>query len=237
MLQFTPMKLKFGRAAATAMLIACGGFSASASVISLTFEGLQNIESINNYYNGGFGGSGSGPGPNHGITFSSDSLAVISVDNGGTGNFTGALAPSPHTIAFFLMGAGDTMNVASGFTTGFSFFYTSPFFSGTVNVFDGLDGSGTLLASLTLAMTTDTTGTTGHPYDDWHTAGVTFSGTANSVVFTGVANQIGFDNITLGSSNPVVPDGGSALILALMGITGLGAFRFHLLRRERRSAE
>jgi hypothetical protein len=217
--------LKFGRAAATAMLIAWGGSSASASVISLTFEGLQNVESINNYYNGGLGGSGSGPGPNYGITFSSDSLAVISGDDGGTGNFTGALAPSPHTIAFFLTGAGDTMNVASGFTTGFSFFYTSPFFSGTVNVFDGLDGSGSLLASLTLAMTTNTSGTTGHPYDDWHTAGVTFSGTAESVVFTGVANFIAFDNITLGSSNPVVPDGGPTLMLLGAALGALGIAR------------
>ena len=35
---------------------------ASANVITLTFEGLQNLEPIDNYYDGGFGGSGSAPG-------------------------------------------------------------------------------------------------------------------------------------------------------------------------------
>ena len=85
--------------------------------------GLQDLEPILNYYDGGFGGLGSGPGPNDGITFGADSRALISADDGGTGDFNGA----PYdTVAFFKTGPGDVMNVASGFTTGFSFFYSSP---------------------------------------------------------------------------------------------------------------
>jgi hypothetical protein len=36
----------------------------------LTFEGLKNFEQVENYYNGGNGSLGSGPGPDYGITFS-----------------------------------------------------------------------------------------------------------------------------------------------------------------------
>ena len=208
----------------TAVLVALGSYSASANVITLTFEGLQDQEPINDYYNGGFGGMGSGPGPNYGITFTPDSLALISVDNGGTGNFSGSLAPSPHTIAFFLSGQGDTMNVAAGFTTGFSFFYTSPFDTGAVTVWSGLNGTGTLLATLNLPIS-GAPGTR-EPYDAWAPAGVTFTGTAESVIFTGTANQIGFDNITLGSQTPGgVPDGGASALLLGMGVVCLAAFR------------
>ena len=208
------------------LLAAWGGYSASAITVVLTSEGLQDLEPILNYYDGGFGGFGTGPGPSYGIQFSPDSLAIISSENGGSGNFTGSMAPSPNTLAFFLTGAGDVMNVPAGFTTGFSFFYTSPFHTGDVTVWDGLNGSGNLLASLTLGYTTDTSGTTGHPYDDWEAVGVAFSGTAQSVIFSGVANQIGFDNITLGSETPHgVPDGGASALLLGIGVLSLLGFR------------
>ena len=42
----------------------------------LTFEGLQNFERVENYYNGGTGSLGSGPGPGYGITFSSNGAGV-----------------------------------------------------------------------------------------------------------------------------------------------------------------
>ncbi|MGD0541813.1 MAG: hypothetical protein ABSB33_09880, partial [Tepidisphaeraceae bacterium] len=41
----------------------------------LTFAGLQNGEPIDNYYAGGFGGFGSGPGPNYGVVFGPDAVA------------------------------------------------------------------------------------------------------------------------------------------------------------------
>ena len=200
--------------------------SAQATTV-LTFEGLQNFEPINDFYNGGTGGMGSS-GPNYGITFTSDSLAIIAWDYGGRGNFTGSMAPSPCTLGFFISGRGDTMNVAAGFDTGFSFFYTSPYWEGTVTVWDDLNGGGTQLASLSLGLTTDTTGTTGYPYDDWHAQGVAFSGIARSAVFSGVANEIGFDNITLGSRIPQkAPDSGTTL-----GLLGLGLAGLFVLRRK-----
>ena len=200
-------------------LLFCFGAVAQASTIVLDFGGLQNLEPILNYYSGGFGGLGSGPGPNYGIVFGADSLSIISQDKGGTGNYS--LNPGVN-IAFFLSGPGDVMDVAGGFTIGFSFFYASPFYSGSVDVYDGLDGTGNLLASLPLAITPGYCDPN-HAYSCWVATGVSFSGTAESAVFTGVANYIGFADITLGSSNPGTPEPGTWLMLGsgLLGVAGV----------------
>src|SRR5688500_15620137 len=42
---------------------------AHAQQVTITFEGLQNFEDVRNYYAGGHGSLGSGPGPDYGITF------------------------------------------------------------------------------------------------------------------------------------------------------------------------
>jgi hypothetical protein len=78
-------------------------------------------------------------GTNYGINFSSTSLGSIDRDAGGTGNF--ANEPSANTIVAFLVGSAATMNVAAGFDTGFSFFYSSKE-NGFVNVYDGTERHG-----------------------------------------------------------------------------------------------
>ncbi len=178
--------------------------------ILLDFEGLGNQEAVLEFYNGGNGGNGSGPGTNFGVSFSSNSLAIIDADAGGTGNFGGE--PSPDTILFFLdpgQGGAATMNVPAGFEVGFSFFYSAISNPGIVRVFDGLDGTGNLLASLNLPLTPangapDPTG----QFSPLVPIGVTFSGVARSVDFGGTVNQVGFDNITLGSGTPIGGPGG-----------------------------
>jgi hypothetical protein len=121
-------------------VVVMGSLAAQAGTIVRTFEGLQNSEQVLNYYNGGLGGNGSGPGPNHVITFGTDSLAVISQAAGGSGNSDGA--PTMSTALYFLSGPGDIMNVSAGFTTGFCFFYSSPFYTGSATVYWGLNGTG-----------------------------------------------------------------------------------------------
>lgn len=208
----------------------------NAGVVTLTFEGLQDEESVNGYYNGGFGGNGSGPGPSDGIVFSSNSLALVEDNHGGSGNEGGE--PAGDTGLFFLSGGADTMDVAAGFTTGFSFFYSAPFDPGTISVFSGLDGTGTLLATLPLPLTADgaVSGCSDNPganFCPFVPIGVTFSGTAESVNFGGSANQIVFDNITLGSSiaGGSAPEPGSVFLL----ISGMGAMGLGLYRRRRQS--
>jgi hypothetical protein len=194
--------------------------AAHAASITLTFEGLKDQEEILNYYNGGTGSLGSGPGPNYGIAFGADSLALISAAHGGSGNFT--YSPSGDTIAFFLSGPGDIMDVAAGFDTGFSFFYTSPYYTGSVTVWDGLDGTGTLLATLNLGLTPSSCSTgTGSAYDCWLPVGVSFAGLAKSVVFSGTANYIGFDNITLGSSTPGGAPEPASLVMLAAGVLAI----------------
>jgi len=204
--------MKISRYLGVAALFGALGLAAPASAtVVLTFEGLGNIAPIDDFYNGGAGG-------NLGIHFGPDSLAVIEASAGGTGNFSNP--PSGVTVAFFLSGPGDVMDIAAGFNTGFSFFYADQVgFTGSVSVYSGLDGTGTLLAQLSLPSTPN-------PYTVFVPVGVTFAGTAESAVFSGAANFIAFDNVTLGSANP----GGSVpepMTLSLLGIglAGLGALR------------
>ncbi len=203
--------------AAMAMLVA--GAPAKAAVIQLTFEGLKNLESINGFYNGGTGSQGS-VGPNLGVEFSSDSLAIIDSDAGGTGNIGGE--PSPSTAMFFL-NARPLMNVAAGFTTGFSTYYSAITNPGSLQIWDGLNGTGNVLAFQTLATTPnngapDPTGS----FSPFVRIGLTFSGIAKSVVFGGAQNQIAFDNVTFGSDNPDTREVPEPSTMVLLGLGSLG---------------
>jgi hypothetical protein len=227
--------MAFTRGLLLASALLCGTGLLNASIITLTFEGLGNEESVDNYYNGGLGGSGSGPGPNDGIVFSSNSLALIEDNHGGNGNE--GEEPAGDTGLFFLSGGADTMDVAGGFTTGFSFFYSAPYDAGSITVYSGLDGTGSVLATLALPLTADgaVSGCSDNPganFCPFVPIGVTFSGTAESVNFGGSADEIVFDNITLGSAvaGGSAPEPGSIFLL-ISGIGALGVYR----RRSRRA--
>ncbi len=167
-----------------------------ADPVVLTFEGIANNTAVGNFYNGG-------AGTNYGVSFSPDTLALIDQDKfapggGDAGNF--ANEPSPDTIMFFLNSNNAILNYSAGFVNGFSFFYSSASL-GSVTVWDGLNGTGRLLGTLSLSIQ-NTLNCVGDPtgeFCNWTSLGVTFSGTARSVNFGGAADQTGFDDITFGS--------------------------------------
>ena len=196
---------------ATAGLVALGLTATAAPLraqFTLTFEGLKDQEAVESYYNGGSGSLGSTGGANHGVTFSSNALAIIRGNAGGNGNFGDE--PSPNTVLYFLTGNAATLNYAAGFTTGFSFYYSAAFQPGSIGVFDGVDGTGNLLATLDLPSTPNgaVSGCSNNPganYCPFVPIGVAFAGTARSINFGGTVNRIGFDNVTFGSVTPMPP--------------------------------
>jgi hypothetical protein len=201
-------------------LIALGSaVSSRAAVVTLTFEGLQDTEGVANYYNGGTGSMGSGPGPNYGVTFGSNSLALSSTNP--LANF--ADNPSPTNILFFLQGSGAVMNVAAGFDAGLSFYYCTPRSPGVVTIYDDVNATGHVLATLNLPVTPPIE-PTDKLYNNWQAVGVAFVGIAKSVNFSGTVNKIGLDNITLGSDTPMVPEP-SSIVLAGLGCLGGLAYR------------
>jgi len=194
--------------------------SPAAATTTLTFEGIPDQTPVGAFY-----------GPDY--VFSPATLAIIDSDAGGGGNF--ANEPSPNTIMFFLDANNAILNVTNGFTGGFSFFYSSST-AATINVYDALNGTGNILASLNLAAqgfdncTGDPTGS----FCNWTPIGVNFAGTAFSINFGGTANQTGYDNITFGSATPgggAVPEPGTWAMM-LLGFGGVGI----ALRRRRARA-
>lgn len=191
---------------------------ASAAVVTLNFEGIANSSPVGNFY-----------APDY--VFSPATLALVDSDSGGSGNF--ANEPSPNTIMFFLDANNAILDVNNGFTTGFSFWYTSST-AATINVYDGLGGTGNILASLNLVAqhTSNCTGDPGGTFCNWTAIGVAFAGTAYSIDFGGTANQTGYDNITFGSDRPgggVIPEPATWAMMIL----GFGMVGFASRRRRR----
>lgn len=194
---------------------------AFADIVMLDFEGIGNLNPVGDWYNGV-------GGPNYGVSFSAATLALVDQDAGGSGNI--ANEPSADTVMVFLAADNAVLNVAAGFETGFSFFYSSAT-AATVTVYDGLDKSGNVLGSIDLAAQYNI-GCTGDPtgdYCNWTPIGVTFSGIAKSIDFGGTANYTVYDNITFGTDVPVIPEPSTYALMAL-GLAGIGL----AARRRRR---
>ena len=190
---------------------------AMASVVVLDFTGVattSNSTGVGGFYNGGTSGDGN-TGTNYGVEFSDNALAINS--------YNGCCEPNNpgQGILFFLSGGAVTLNYAAGFTTGFSFRYASNS-SAFIRVFDGLNGTGNLLATLSLANNFQS----GCGYCKWDNIGVSFGGIAKSIDFGGGANFVAYDDVTFGSATAGgVPEPATwAMMLLGFGVIG-GAMR------------
>lgn len=173
---------------------------------TLTFEGIASgtaFTPVGNYYNGG-------SGPNVGVDFFGGASVFNSRANGCTGNGAFAGQPSGCAALVFTTPTSNTvfvgMNKASGFGTTFSFFYSAPFVTGQVRLFSGLNGTGTLLGSLSLATTEiGGTGCPANTYCPFVSASLAFTGIAKSALFTISQDNLLLDDVTFGSAEPDLP--------------------------------
>ena len=201
--------MKLIASAASAASAAFALFAATpafASTTTIDFEAVTGFASIANTYSSA------------GVGFTGGALGLV--NDGTGGGLNGAFfsnAPSPVGVMF----AADidaTLNAVNGarFFDAVSFFYSSiDALADAVQVFDGLDGTGNLLASFSLTANASS-GCTDSAFCNWTQITRTFVGAARSITFGGTAGFAGFDNIGLN----VVPEP-TSVMLAALGIVGL----------------
>jgi hypothetical protein len=204
----------------TAALVLAASTSAFADApITIDFEGAVGyVNPIAEFYNGGTDGAGN-TGPNLGVSFTD---AAVGVSNDVNFSYY-SNAPTMGTV----MAAFDstaTMNVASGFSGQLTFWYSSSASTlDAVNIYSGLNSTGTLLASASL-FGNASLGCTDTPFCRFDLTSVKFAGVAQSVNFGGNAQFVAYDNIGI----TPVPELDTYMMLA----AGLVAMAFIKRRQQ-----
>ncbi|MCY7315399.1 MAG: PEP-CTERM sorting domain-containing protein [Rubrivivax sp.] len=186
---------------------------ALARVVTLDFETVTSFASIDTFYAGGTDSAGAA-GTNLGVRFG---LNALGRQNDAVGTYF-SNAPSP--LGVMSLAGEATMNVLVGFTN-LSFHYASTdVVAGAVEIWSGLNATGTLLASLGLAANAQAGGCTNAAYCNFSLLSTSLGQTrAFSVKFADSATVAAFDNVAL-----TVPEPTSALLAAL-GLAGLAFSR------------
>jgi hypothetical protein len=150
--------------------------AAPISGTSLSFDGFKNGEQVLAYYAGGFGGEGSGPGPNDGVSFTAGLAADLT-----------QIAFGPSAV---VTGPSVTMNLDNPWPQTVSFYFTG---NGVISFYSGLNATGSLLR------TSNLTSPPSFPFS-------AVPGPFESAVITaGPSSTLRLDSITFGSS-AVIPE-------------------------------
>jgi len=178
--------------------------SASAALVTANFDDVTSFSAVGSAYAAS------------GLVFDTEAVAIDGTDATLATPFTAHSG----TNAMFSPFTATVMNVAAGFTGDVSFWYSSITGSTTVSVFDGLNATGSVLSTFTLAANSTA-------YEMFSLASQSFSGMGYSISFGGNDGQIAYDDVTVNA----VPLPAAALLFP-MGAAALGLSA----RRKRRQA-
>ena len=217
---------------AVGALMGLAAMQAHASTIVLPLGGLHTGANILNYFDGGSDSvPNDGTGPNLGITFSSNATVQKAGSNAATGAGKFENEPSGQGEILYFSSANpataNALNFAAGFT-GVSFSYSlsanSSAFAGVADLWSGLNGTGTLLGTLSLnaAAATTNCAVRTDAYCTWSFATDSNFGTAESLTFgsNSTASFTEFDGVTLTTSPVPLPAAGWLMISGLASLGG-----------------
>ena len=202
----------------------------------LSFGNERNEASIGNFFDAGNDSlpQYDGTGPNDNVIFSANAVALKNAAASGTGKFennpSGAngvlyFSYSSTTTPYLNMANGQTI---TGLSVGYSLLDNLSSYGGSVKLWSGLNGTGTLLYSLALSASTSPTACTSgsDEFCSWSTAstGAANFGAAESVSFGSNSTAIGteFDSLQL---TTVPLPGTSGLLAAGLVLLGLATRR------------
>ena len=194
-------------------LIALVALSVAAPAMAtvFTFEGLADNTAVPSAFYSA-----------QGISSITGATSFIASTAGGTVPF--ANMPSPNT-AIVAGSSGAVFNLPGGFTSSASVLYAANGSFNTVQVFSGLNATGTLLgSSTTLADNMSNCSAGANPGDPgcWGLRTVTWSGTAQSIRLPGNAGTFYYDNLTLNVNEVTgVPEPASVATVAIGLLNGL----------------
>lgn len=197
--------------------------SALPANISINFDdsplASDNNDPLLQFYNGGTTYLGKGPGPSLGVTFSLNAVEITNTNNL-IGTFTQpGIAELNSMTAIQGEPLSFTMDVNGGFAGTMAFDYAAVQSAGTLYVYSGADGGGSVLDQIALTATSQSQGI-------FVADSVTFSGIAHSAVFTGGNQQLGIDDVVLQTT----PEPSYRALTGIAFLCGTGIW---LLRRSR----